>query len=127
MEKDLKKIRAMCNFNCQIGYGIIRYTDEVPDDESAWKNTRRHTPSQIVKLNTPWIVVSDAEEPLWSAYVIVDGKTSKEDCVKKAHELFDIVKQLVLDERASFSERSQKMAFDSSHCDELFGEMPIWD
>ena len=122
MEKKLKKIRVMCNFNCQIGFGIVEYTDEVPDNESAWKNTRRHTPTYIVKLDAPWTIVSDTEEPLWSAYVIVDGNTSQEDCVKKAHELFDIVKKLVLEEREAFGKRAEEMAFDTKHCAEIFGE-----
>lgn len=122
MEKKLKKIQVVCNFNCQVGFGIFEYTDNVPDDESAWKNTHRHTPSYVVKLDAPWTVVSDTEEPLWSAYVIVDGNASQEDCVKRANELFDAVKKLVLEEREAFSRRAEEMKFDAKHCAEIFGE-----
>ena len=126
MERELIKIRVLCNYNCQLGYGIIKYVDEVPDEEMVWKNTRRHTQTNLVRLGNPWMIISDNEEPLWSAYVIIDGKSTKEQCLDKANELFNIVKKLMLDKREAFLDRLNKLVFDRQHCSDLFGEGDIF-
>ena len=126
MERELIKIRLLCNFNCVIGSGIISYKDEVPDNENAWKGTRRHTPSNIVKIGAPWLVVSDTEEPMWSAYVIIDGKSTKEQCLEHAKSLFELIKKTLADETIDFAKRVEKLEFDRDHISDIFGETDIF-